>query len=140
MILASPTPLDQEASNHASLNARMDQNGKNTRSQPTLHSKELVPSNKKSTPTDQSKLDSPSITISCHTNQESTPTSQDLPSEDMLLSLSDGESKTVLNTGLPKTHGEHHGENKDTSESKPDNADLTQMPMPEPQAFKCLVI
>jgi hypothetical protein len=33
----------------------------------------------------------------------------------------------VLNTGSARTHGDHHGEKKDTSESPLENVELTKM-------------
>ena len=61
------------------------------------------------------QLDSLSITISCHTNQESTDTFQEELLEDTLLSSLDGVLKTELSTGLPKTHGTRTGEKMDIS-------------------------
>lgn len=72
------------------------------------------------------KLDSWFIKILCHINQEFTDTLQEDSLEDMPSKSLDGVLKTELNTGSAKTHGDHLGEKKDTSESPLENVELTK--------------
>lgn len=89
---------------------------------PTTPSPMLTPSSKKSTPTDQSKLDSLSTLTSCHTAPVSMSTPPVDNSEDTPSRLLVGVTNLVLHTGLLLTPGTPTGDWMDTSGSVSTNA------------------
>ena len=93
----------------------------------------LQPSKLKSTPTDPLKVDSQSTKTSTTTRVESTTTQVDNSSEVTPSRFLVGDLNQDITTGSALTHGENHGENKDTSRSSKETAELTTKSTPAPQ-------